>query len=155
MVFFSLTFPKTWLQLKQKNGRRFTMKRFLLVNILLLAVCITVFAQQAGTTARRTSSQTREDAGRFLDQARSNASQFESTQADLNARNTSNNDAVAFNRLKAEIERLEDTINTEQGRISASLDAGARVSPELLQRIERLMSQHRARMVELEALAGK
>jgi hypothetical protein len=128
------------------------MKRFLLVNILL-AVCITVFAQQAGT-ARPTSAQTREAASRLLDQTRTNASQYESTQADLTARNTGNNDAVVFNQLKADIERLESTITTEQGRISASLDAGARVSPELLQRIERLMSQHRQKMAQLEAFAS-
>jgi hypothetical protein len=125
------------------------MKRFLLVNVLLLAACITVFAQRAGD--RPTSSQTKEEATRLLNQSRTNASQFESTFADLNARNSSNNDAVTYNQLKADIERLESAINTEQGRIRASLDAGARVSPELFQRVQRLMNQHKQKMAELEA----
>jgi Ni/Co efflux regulator RcnB len=126
------------------------MKRLLLA-IILLAVCITVFAQQSGE--RPTSAQTKESAARLLEQSRTNASQFESTQADLSARNNGNNDTAVFNQLKADIERLESSITTEQGRIRASLDAGARVSPELFQRVQRLINQHKQKMAELEAFS--
>jgi hypothetical protein len=129
------------------------MKKILLVNILLLAAGLTVFAQQAGE--RPTSAQTRENANRLLQQSRTNASQFESTYNDLNTRNTSNNDVVVFNQLKAEIERLEALITTEQSRIRATLDSGSRVSPELLQRVQRLMNQHKQKLAELEAFASR
>jgi Skp family chaperone for outer membrane proteins len=128
------------------------MKKFILVNILLLAAGITVFAQQSGE--RPTSAQTRENAARLLQQTRTNASQFESTYNDLNSRNSSNNDSVVFNQLKADIERLEASINTEQGRIRATLDSGSRVSPEIFQRVQRLMNQHRQKMTELEAFSN-
>jgi hypothetical protein len=126
------------------------MKQIYLAIAIFLAVAVAAFAQQTGTE-RPTSAQTREAASRLLDQTKRNASQFESTQADLTARNTGNNDAVVFSRLKADIERLESTITTEQNRISASIDAGMRVSPELLERIQRLMDQHKQKTEQLEA----
>jgi peptidoglycan hydrolase CwlO-like protein len=128
------------------------MKRIFLT-IAILTVSAAVFAQQTGE--RPSSAQTKEDAGRFLDQTKTNASTFEETLADLNARNSGNNDTAVFNQLKADIEKLEASINTEQGRIRSSLDAGARVSPELFQRVQRLMNQHKQKMAELEAFTNR
>jgi hypothetical protein len=126
------------------------MKRISLTVAILFAASVAVFAQQAGTE-RPTSAQTRDEATRLLDQTRTNSSQFESTFDDLSARNTGNTDSATYSQLKAEIARLENLINTDQSRIRASLDAGTRVSPELFQRVRRLMNQHRQKMAELEA----
>ena len=124
------------------------MKRIFLVICILLTACIAVFAQQA---ERTTSAQVKENASQFLSQTKSNSEEFDTTLADLYARNTSNSDTANFNQLKKDIERLEATINSETGKISTSLDAGAKVNPELFQRVERLMNQHKSKMRELEA----
>ena len=123
------------------------MKRFLAV-LILLAAGITVFAQG---TERPTSAQTKQNASQYLDQGRSNSEQYDSTFADLNARNKSNNDTAAFNQLKADIEKLDVAIAKEQNDIKAKLDSGVRVSPEVFQRLQRLMNQHNGKLAELEA----
>jgi uncharacterized protein HemX len=120
------------------------MKRFLLVNVLLLAAGLTAFAQQ-------TPDQVKDTATRFLDQTKANASQLESTQAELNSRSAGSNDMAAFNQLKADIERLERSISAEQNRIRASLDTGVRVNPEMLQRTQRMLNQHKQKTAQLEA----
>jgi hypothetical protein len=127
------------------------MKRFLLVNILLLAACITLFAQQGGTSNRPSSAQTRENATQYLNEGKENSSRFDSMQAALIARNTSNSDAYAYNRLKDEIDKLEAQIIEEQNRISASLDRGIRVNEGTLNRVQGLIDQHKAKLEELEA----
>jgi len=126
------------------------MKRISLTICILLAACIAVSAQQA-QSQRPTSAETRQTATQFLGQTKTSSDQFKETQADLNARNVSNHDTATFNKLKADIERLESQINTEQGRIRASLDADAKVSPDLFQRVDRLINQHDAKVRELEA----
>ena len=125
------------------------MKRILLATMILLLVCGMVFAQQAGGPP--TSSQTKQTAQQLSTQAKTNASQFDTTLADLFARNTSNKDAETFNRLRNEITRLENSISAEQTRIRELLDNGRRLSPELLERVQRLMDQHKAKVAELDA----
>ena len=130
------------------------MKQFLLAIVVLLLAGTVVFAQQAGG-GPPSSSETRQNAQQFLNQGRTNASQFESTLDDLNARNTSNRDAATYNRLRSEISRLENSINTEQAKVRASLDSGVKVSAELLGRIQRLIDQHKAKTDELEAFTSQ
>jgi hypothetical protein len=120
------------------------MKKFLAVNVLLLAAGLTVFAQQ-------TQDQVKDTASRFLDQTKANGSQLESAQADLNSRSAGNNDMAVFNQLKNDIERLEKMITSEQNRIRVSLDTGARVNPEMLQRTQRMLNQHKQKTAQLEA----
>jgi len=121
------------------------MKRVLLVVGILFVVGVVSHAQLL------TSAEIRQNAQAQLAQSRSNSTQFEQTLADLQTRNASNSDSAAFNQLRAEIERLEASINLEQGRIRSALDSGTRVSPELFNRVQRLMDRHAARMAELEA----
>ena|GEM_PF-1019434 len=129
------------------------MKQFLLTIFVLLLVGTMVYAQQTGNPP--TSAETRQEAQQLLNQSRTNSSQFESTLADLNARNTSNRDAIYYNQLRAEIDRLENSIKTEENKARLSLDRGVKVSPELIQRIERLISQHKAKTDELEAFTSR
>ena len=132
------------------------MKRILLAAVILLVAGMMVYAQQAATqgTSRPSSSQIKQTAQQYLTQAKSNSSQFESTLNDLDARNVSNKDAETFNRLKNEIDRLENMINTEQARIGGNLEGGQRLDSELLNRIQRLIDQHKAKLAELEAFIG-
>jgi len=125
------------------------MKRVILAVGVFFVVGVVAHAQIL------TSAEVRQNAQQRLGEARTNASQFEETQADLYARNASNVDAVAFNQLRAEIDRLEASINTEQARIRNALDSGTRVSPELFNRVQRLMDRHAARMAELEAFIAQ
>ena len=124
------------------------MKRISLTICILFAVSIAVFAQQA---ARPTTAQTKDEATQYLGQVKSNADEHDTTLADLYARNTSNNDAANYRQLKADIEKLEATINSESAKVRVSLDAGAKVNPELFQRLERMIAQHKSKMRELEA----
>jgi len=133
------------------------MKRIFLV-VVLLVTGIAVFAQQANTqrtTNRPTSQQTKDSAKQYLEQAKSSASKYDSVQADLNARNVSNDDERHFNQLKAEIERLEATIVAEQNKISSTLEKGIKVSRETLDNVSRLLEKHKEKVAELEAFSSK
>jgi uncharacterized coiled-coil protein SlyX len=130
------------------------MKRIFMV-VILLTTGIAVFAQQSTRASNRpTSDQTRASARTFLDQSKSNASQFDSTQSSLNTRNISNDDARNFNQLRAEIQRLESQIASEQSRISATLDKGIKVSRDTLDNVQRLMDRHKEKVAELESFTS-
>ena len=130
------------------------MKRIFVV-VILLATSIAVFAQQANRTSTRpTSDQTRENAKQYLEQARSASQKYNETQSDLNARNVGNDDERRFNQIKAEIERLEVLIATEQYKISTTLDKGVKVSRETLDNVSRLLDQHKQKLAELEAFSS-
>ena len=129
------------------------MKRVLLA-VLLFSICITVFAQQTGVwDGRPTSEQTRANANRFLSETRDNSSNFESMQADLTSRNKSNNDNIRFFQLQREILELERVITTEQRNVSISLNRGQPVDQGTLDRIQRLIDQHKSKLGELESLS--
>jgi hypothetical protein len=127
------------------------MKRIILAAVILLFTCIMVYAQQAQGGSPPSSSQTRQTSQQYLSQARSNSTQFESMLADLTARNAGNRDMETFNRIKAEIDRLEASINIEESRMRTNLDNGRKVDPEMLNRIQRLIDQHKAKLAELES----
>jgi len=128
------------------------MKRIFLVAVVLL-LAGALYAQQPG--ALPSSSQTKQNAQQYSTQAKSNSSQFESGLADLNARNTSNKDLETYNRLRGEISQLESLINTEQNKVGANLDRGQKASKASLDRIDRLIKQHQAKIAELDAfIAG-
>jgi hypothetical protein len=129
------------------------MKRCFLA-ILLLGGIVTVYAQQSGA-GLPTSAQTKQNAQQYVDQAKTNSSQFESTQAALNASNTSNRDTAAYNKLKGEIDKLETSINAEQAKIKAALDSNSKVSPELFERVDKLIEKHKAKIAEMEAFSAK
>ena len=125
------------------------MKRFFLVFAVLLLISTVAHAQQPS------SAEIRQSAQQFLTQGRENSSHFESVLADLTASNVSNRDAVTYNRLRTEIERLETSIATEEARLKASLDVGQRVTQEMLNRVERLINQHRAKLEELQVFISR
>ena len=127
------------------------MKRFFLVIAALLLASTIVYAQASPPTSAATT----QSAQQLLSEGRTNLSQFEATLAQLMADNTSNDDANTFTRLRVEINRLETAINSEQNRIAGILNGGNKVSPALLDRVERLMNQHRAKLAELEAFVGR
>ena len=127
------------------------MKRFLLTILVLIMAGAMAYAQQAERTPNPTSAQVRQNAQQYLSQGRANLSQFESTQNEFRAGGTSNRDASTFNRLRFEIETLESMINSEQNRLRLSVDRGENISPVLLNRIDGLITQHRAKLSELEA----
>jgi len=126
------------------------MKRTLLVTIMLLFTGIIVFAQQSGGSSLPTSVQTKQNAQQTLTDAKTNSSQFESTLSSLRTQNTSNNDADAYRRLKAQIDQLEARINREQARIQAALDQGQKVAASTMDEIQRLIDQHKSAMAEME-----
>jgi len=124
--------------------------------VILLATGIAVFAQQANTqtTNRPSSQQTRDNAKQYLDQGKTKATQFDTTQADLNARNVANNDERRFNQLRSEIERLEAAITVEQNKISATQEKGVQVTRETLDNVARLIDQHKQKLAELESFSS-
>jgi biopolymer transport protein ExbB/TolQ len=128
------------------------MKRIFVV-VILLATSMAVFAQQT-RSARPTSDQTRDNAKQFLDQGKTNATQFDSVQSNLNARNTANDDTRNFNQLRTEIERLEASIVAEQNKISATLEKGLKVSRETLDNVQRLIDKHKDKLAELEKFSS-
>jgi len=131
------------------------MKRILVV-VILLTTSIAVFAQQTQRTSTRpTSDQTKTNAKQFSDQGKTNADQFDKMQADLNTRNTANDDARRFNQLKQEIETLEAQIVAEQNKISSTLERGIKVSRETLDNVQRLIDKHKEKLAELDSFTSK
>ena len=129
------------------------MKRILFITAVLLITGTIIYAQQQaqqGGSTIPTSNQTKQNAQQYLDQAKSNNSEFLSMLDDLKARNGSNKDSYTFNRLKSEIERIEATITSEEKSIKASLDRGTKVNTEVMDRIENFINQHSAKLQELE-----
>ena len=125
------------------------MKQFLLTIAAILLVSTVVYAQQPS------SAQVRQTAQEFLTQAQSNLQEFEEVLANLKASDTSNFDAETFNRLRGEITRLENSISAEESMVRDVLDRGNRVSPEAISRVERLITQHRMKVNELESFISR
>ena len=129
------------------------MKRILLVIVILLLAGAMVFAQ----TQRefQSSAQITQSAQQLLTQGRSSLTEYESTLAQLIAANRGNADAETFYRIRAEMERIEKLIKQEEERITATTQGGSRVSQEIMNRIERLIEQHRRNLAELEAFIAR
>jgi len=125
------------------------MRRVFLAISVFFVVSVVAHAQVLS------SAETRQNAQERLNQGRSSATQFEETLADLNARNAGNTDSATFNQLRSDIDRLEVSINTEQTRIRNALDSGTRVSPELFNRVQRLMDRHAGMLAQLEAFIAQ
>jgi uncharacterized protein HemX len=132
------------------------MKRIFMV-VILLATGIAVFAQQSNsrTTNRPSSDQTRQNARQYLEQARNASQKYDAAQSDLNARNVGNDDERRFNQIKAELERLEAAIVAEQNKISNTLEKGIKVSPEVLENVQKMLEKHKQKVEELEAFSSK
>jgi cob(I)alamin adenosyltransferase len=130
------------------------MKRTILVTIMLLFAGLTVYAQQTGTTAV-SSAQIKQNAQQTLTQAKSNSSQFESTMDALNALNGGNIDAGLYEKLKAQIDRLEAEIKNEQTDMQARLDKGTRVSSFMVDKIQRMIDQYNAAIADLERFVAR
>ena len=127
------------------------MKRILLTIAVFLIAGTLVYAQQKSSSSQtQGSNQTKQNAQKLLDESKSNNSEFQDTLADLKDRNGSNKDAYTYQRLKSEIARIENTINTEEKSIRASLDRGTKVNSEVIGRIENFINQHSAKIQELE-----
>ena len=124
------------------------MKRISLTVVLVLAVSIAVFAQESNIP---TSAQTKDSATQYLNQAKSNAQDFDSILADLKARNVSNADLYTFNRLKSEIEALETQIKAEEKQIANSLNKKLKLNDSSFAKIENLIAQHKAKQDELQS----
>jgi len=130
------------------------MKRIFTV-IFLFAAGITVFAQQVNRNSNRpTPEQTRENMKQYVEQSRSKASQLAEIQADLNARNVSNEDERRFKLLKTEIEKLEASIRLEHYNIANTQDKGVKVSRETLDNVQRMIDKHKEKLSELEVFTA-
>jgi len=126
------------------------MKRIFMV-VILFAAGIAVFAQQANRNSNHpTPEQIRENMKQYVEDGKSKASQLGAIQADLNARNVSNEDERRFKLLKAEIEKLEASIRLEHYNISNTQDKGVKVSRETLDNVQRMIDKHKEKLAELE-----
>jgi len=131
------------------------MKRILLATIMLLFAGLIVYAQQAGGSSQPSSAQIKQNAQQTLTQGKTNSSQFESTMSALIALNTGNNDAAVYNRLKEQIDQLETRIKKEQTQMQSRLDQGVKVSSVVIDQIQRLIDQHKAKLTEMERFIAK
>ena len=125
------------------------MKRILWITVIFFVVNIAVYAQT------KSSAEIKQDSRQMLNEGQSSHSHFEEVQADLNTRNRSNSDQATYNRLRADLQRLENSINREQTNIGNSLDSGTRVSSNILERVQRLIDQYQSILAELENFTGQ
>jgi len=124
------------------------MKRGFLTIVVFIMVSIIVYAQ---ATSPLTGSQIRQEAQQYLQQVRTNSSQFDTTQADQNTRDIDNKNMNTLNRLRTEIERLADSINAAQNSIDADLNRGQRANQSTVKRVQLLIDKYKEKMAELEA----
>ena len=132
------------------------MKRIIFTAVILIAAGTLVYAQQAKAPASSSQNktsvaeQTRQEAREYLDQAKTNTTEFESTYDDLLDRNGGSDFAAAYRRLKAEIDSLESRIKYEESSIDGSLTKGARISTTVFDHLRQLLDQYKAKTDELE-----
>ena len=128
------------------------MKRGFLTIIVFIMASIMVYAQ---TTSRPTTSEIRQEAQQYLQQVRTNSSQFDSKMEDQMMRNTDNRDMDTLNRLRAEIDQLAASITADQNRIDADLNSGKRANLATIRRVQQLLEHYKNKMAELEAFVAK
>ncbi|MDR1802321.1 MAG: hypothetical protein LBQ94_01830 [Treponema sp.] len=128
------------------------MKRFFLTIVVSIMVNIMVYAQTAGPL---TGSQVRQEAQQYLQQVRTNSTQFDTTLADQTTRDIDNKNLNTLNRLRAEIEGLAASITKAQKSIDAELNRGQRANQETIKRVQLLMDRYKEKMAELEAFVEK
>jgi peptidoglycan hydrolase CwlO-like protein len=128
------------------------MKQGFLTIIVFIMVSSMVYAQ---TASRPTTSEIRQDAQQYLQEVRTNSSQFEAKLGDQLSRNIDNRDMDTLNRLRAEIEQLAASISADQNRIDADLSAGKRANLVTIRRVQQLLEQYKAKMAELEAFIAR
>jgi len=129
-------------------------KRTLLVTIMLLFAGLIVYAQQASGAAQ-SAAQIKQNAQQTVTQAKTNSSQFQSTMDNLNAQNAGSIDGVSYDRLKAQIDQLEANIKKEQASMQLLLDQGKKVSSMVVDKIQRLIEQHKAAIADMERFIAK
>ena len=129
------------------------MKRIFFVVFILLAISTVLYAQQGRT--RMTEPEARQAAQGYLPQTRANASEFEARLADLRLRALGTSDVDRFLFLRAELSRLESQITLETERFETRFDYGQGVDTALLDRLESLINQYRARLNDLEAFVAR
>ena len=125
------------------------MKRILLTIVVLLIASTMVYAQQRNSQNQTQASNERQ---KFLDEAKSNNSEFQDNLANLKDRNGHSGSTYTFNRLKSEIVRLENTINSETKSINTRLEKDTRVNSEVITRLEKYVNQHTTKVEELDEL---
>jgi len=125
------------------------MKRIFWVTVVFFMVGIAAFAQT------KTSAEVKQDSRTMLSQGQTAASQFDSTQADLNARNQSNKDSARYQKLRTDMQKLEAAINKEHTSIASILDSGRKVNASILERVQRLIEQHKSVLSELEGFIAQ
>ena len=125
------------------------MKRILLVVVILVAASTMVSAQQSRTAVSK------QEMDAYLDRVKENSSKFDSMLSDIKERNGSSAGAYTFNRLKSEIDSLASRIQSEGASISATHDRGNKVSSETVDRVERMINQHKKKEGELQELLSK
>ena len=131
------------------------MKRYLFVVLALVMVSSFALAQAVVGPTAMSSAEVTQNAQQLLSEGRTNLTEYERVLAQLTAANTGNSDAGTYRRIRAEMERIESLIKSEEERVNSILNTGSRVSVELLNRIERLIAQHRVNIAELEAFVNR
>ena len=130
------------------------MKRIIFTVLILLVAGSAVYAQQSGPVTM-TPAQVRQEAQQLLNQSRSNASQYEDDLADVIARNSGNHYYVVFTRLRNQINQLETMIESEHSNIENRLNVGQRISADVVDRFERMVGRHGAKVDELEEFVSE
>jgi hypothetical protein len=85
-----------------------------------------------------------------LNQVRSNTSDHDSRLSGIISRNSTSGDAHTFLRMKSEIDALDARITREMDRITAVHDRDTKVSTVMIENLERMIDQRKAKQEELE-----
>jgi cob(I)alamin adenosyltransferase len=128
------------------------MKRGFLIIVVYIMVSIMVYAQAASPP---TGSQIRQEAQQYLQQVRTNSSQFDTTLADQATRDIDTKNMNTLNRLRTEIEGLAASITKAQNSIDAELNRGQRANQSTVKRVQQLIDRYKEKMAELEAFVEK
>ena len=131
----------------QKNrglNRRQKVKRILLVLVVYFMTCFIVYAQQGFPT--------RQEQQDYLGKVKQNTSEYDSRMDDIRSRNSSSGEALAFLRLKSDIDNLDTRITKEMNNIDAVHNRDQRVTSQVLSSLENMINQRKAKQDQLEDL---
>lgn len=120
------------------------MKRIFLAIVILFVAGVIVYAQQGAPT--------KQEMQNYLSEVQSKTSEYDSMLEDIISRNASSGEIHQFLRLKGEINRLDQKIQSEINSITAIHDKDNKVSSQIIDSLQRSMNERKARQQELENL---
>jgi len=113
---------------------------------------VVFFATYLMAYAQQSRFPTRQEMQDYLNDVKTNTSEYDSQLDEIKSRNTHGGEVHTFLRIKSEIDSLDVRINREINNITASHNRDNRVSALVVSSLENMINQRKGKQEELEDL---